>query len=201
MNRVNQNSLLRARTMSRVAMLSVLGFLLMFFEVPLLFIAPEFIKMDFSEIPTLIGAFTMGPIYGVMVSALKNILNAAIKGTTTGGVGELSNFIIGSTFALVASVIYRSHKTYKGAVIGLGLGILAMTGLSLCSNYFVVFPLYGKFLSMDAIIAMGHAVTPKITDLWSFMVYSILPFNLLKGLITSFIMMLVYKRVSFLFKN
>ncbi len=200
MNRVNTGTRLSARAISRVAMLSVIGFLLMLIEVPILFLAPEFIKMDISELPTLLGAFTMGPIYGVLICGLKNILHIVIRGTTTGGVGELSNFIIGSIFAVVSAGIYRRNKTYKMAIFGLTFGVLAMTGLSMLSNYYVVFPLYSKFIPMDAIIGMGAAVTPKIHDLWSFMVYAILPFNLFKGFITSAIMMVVYKKVSPIFK-
>ncbi len=200
MNRVNTGTFLSARAISRVAMLSVIGFLLMLIEVPILFIAPEFIKMDISELPTLLGAFTMGPIYGVLICGLKNILHIVIRGTTTGGVGELSNFIIGSVFAFVSASIYRKNKTYKRAIIGLTSGVLIMTALSMVSNYYVIFPLYAKIIPMEAIIGMGSAVSEKVTDLWSFMVYCILPFNLLKGLITSALMMLVYKKLSPIFK-
>ena len=201
MNKVNTNTMIRTKDMTKVAMLSVIGFVLMYFQLPLTFVAPPFMKLDISDLPVLMGAFTMGPVYGIIIAALKNLMHIIFKGTMTAGVGELSNFIISSTFALVSSYIYRKHKTYKGAVLSMTVGVLAMTILAMASNYFVVFPLYGKVMPMDAIIAMGSAITPKITGLFTMMIYSVLPFNLIKGFTTSAVMMLVYKKISPLFKN
>ena len=201
MNKVNTNTMIRTKDMTKVAMLSVIGFVLMYFQLPLTFVAPPFMKLDISDLPVLMGAFTMGPVYGIIIAALKNLMHIIFKGTMTAGVGELSNFIISSTFALVSSYIYRKHKTYKGAVLSMTVGVLAMTILAMTSNYFVVFPLYGKVMPMEAIIAMGSAITPKITGLFTMMIYSVLPFNLIKGFTTSAVMMLVYKKISPLFKN
>ena len=201
MNKVNTSTMIRTKDMTKVAMLSVIGFVLMYFQLPLTFVAPPFMKLDISDLPVLMGAFTMGPVYGIIIAALKNLMHIIFKGTMTAGVGELSNFIISSTFALVSSYIYRKHKTYKGAVLSLTLGVLSMTILAMASNYFVVFPLYGKVMPMEAIIAMGSAITPKITGLFTMMIYSVLPFNLIKGFTTSAVMMLVYKKISPLFKN
>ncbi|MEQ2400531.1 ECF transporter S component [Peptoniphilus hominis (ex Hitch et al. 2025)] len=201
MNKVNTSTMIRTKDMTKVAMLSVIGFVLMYFQLPLTFVAPPFMKLDISDLPVLMGAFTMGPVYGIIIAALKNLMHIIFKGTMTAGVGELSNFIISSTFALVSSYIYRKHRTYKGAVLAMTVGVLAMTILAMASNYFVVFPLYGKVMPMDAIIAMGSAITPKITGLFTMMIYSVLPFNLIKGFTTSAVMMLVYKKISPLFKN
>lgn len=201
MNKVNTSTMIRTKDMTKVAMLSVIGFVLMYFQLPLTFVAPPFMKLDISDLPVLMGAFTMGPVYGIIIAALKNLMHIIFKGTMTAGVGELSNFIISSTFALVSSYIYRKHRTYKGAVLAMTVGVLAMTILAMASNYFVVFPLYGKVMPMDAIIAMGSAITPKITGLFTMMIYSVLPFNLIKGFSTSAVMMLVYKKISPLFKN
>ena len=201
MNKVNTSTMIRTKDMTKVAMLSVIGFVLMYFQLPLTFVAPPFMKLDISDLPVLMGAFTMGPVYGIIIAALKNLMHIIFKGTMTAGVGELSNFIISSTFALVSSYIYRKHRTYKGAVLSMTVGVLSMTILAMASNYFVVFPLYGKVMPMDAIIAMGSAITPKITGLFTMMIYSVLPFNLIKGFTTSAVMMLVYKKISPLFKN
>lgn len=201
MNKVNTSTMIRTKDMTKVAMLSVIGFVLMYFQLPLTFVAPPFMKLDISDLPVLMGAFTMGPVYGIIIAALKNLMHIIFKGTMTAGVGELSNFIISSTFALVSSYIYRKHKTYKGAVLAMTVGVVAMTILAMTSNYFVVFPLYGKVMPMEAIIAMGSAITPKITGLFTMMIYSVLPFNLIKGFTTSAVMMLVYKKISPLFKN
>lgn len=201
MNKVNTSTMIRTKDMTKVAMLSVIGFVLMYFQLPLTFVAPPFMKLDISDLPVLMGAFTMGPVYGIIIAALKNLMHIIFKGTMTAGVGELSNFIISSTFALVSSYIYRKHRSYKGAVLSMTVGVLAMTILAMTSNYFVVFPLYGKVMPMEAIIAMGSAITPKITGLFTMMIYSVLPFNLIKGFTTSAVMMLVYKKISPLFKN
>lgn len=201
MNKVNTSTMIRTKDMTKVAMLSVIGFVLMYFQLPLTFVAPPFMKLDISDLPVLMGAFTMGPVYGIIIAALKNLMHIIFKGTMTAGVGELSNFIISSTFALVSSYIYRKHRTYKGAVLAMTVGVVAMTILAMASNYFVVFPLYGKVMPMEAIIAMGSAITPKITGLFTMMIYSVLPFNLIKGFTTSAVMMLVYKKISPLFKN
>ena len=201
MNKVNTSTMIRTKDMTKVAMLSVIGFVLMYFQLPLTFVAPPFMKLDISDLPVLMGAFTMGPVYGIIIAALKNLMHIIFKGTMTAGVGELSNFIISSTFALVSSHIYRKHRSYKGAVLAMTVGVLAMTILAMASNYFVVFPLYGKVMPMEAIIAMGSAITPKITGLFTMMIYSVLPFNLIKGFTTSAVMMLVYKKISPLFKS
>ncbi|MFR2892668.1 ECF transporter S component [Peptoniphilus grossensis] len=201
MNKVNSSTMIRTKDMTKVAMLSVIGFVLMYFQLPLTFVAPPFMKLDISDLPVLMGAFTMGPVYGIIIAAIKNLMHIIFKGTMTAGVGELSNFIISSTFAVVSSYIYRKHRTYKSAVLSMTVGVLAMTILAMISNYFVVFPLYGKVMPMEAIIAMGSAITPKITGLFTMMIYSVLPFNLIKGFTTSAVMMLVYKKISPLFKN
>lgn len=201
MNRVNSSSVLRAREMTKIGMLSVIAFILMYFQFPIAFVAPSFMQIDISDLPVLIGAFTMGPVYGIIIAALKNILALIFKGTITAGVGELSNFIVSSTFAVVASLFYRRHRTYKGAMLSLAVGVIAMTTLAMFSNYFVVFPLYGKVMPMEAIIEMGRAITPRIDGLFSMMIFSVLPFNLIKGFITSAVMMLVYKKISPIFKN
>lgn len=201
MNKVNTSTMIRTKDMTKVAMLSVIGFVLMYFQLPLTFVAPPFMKLDISDLPVLMGAFTMGPVYGIIIAGLKNLMHIIFKGTMTAGVGELSNFIISSTFAVVSSYIYRKHRTYKGAVLSMTVGVVAMTILAMTSNYFVVFPLYGKVMPMDAIIAMGSAITPRIKGLFTMMIYSVLPFNLIKGFTTSAVMMLVYKKISPLFKN
>ena len=201
MNKVNSSSMIRTKDMTKVGMLSVIAFILMYFQLPITFVAPPFMKLDISDLPVLMGAFTMGPVFGIIIAALKNIMHIIFKGTMTAGIGELSNFLISSTFAFVSAYFYRKHRTYKGAIISLTLGVLAMTCLAMLSNYFVVFPLYAKVMPMDAIIEMGSAITPRITGLFSMMIYSVLPFNLIKGFTTSAVMMLVYKKISPIFKD
>ena len=184
-----------ARNLTRLSLLSVIAFLFMYIEFPLAFIAPPFIKIDLSDIPALIGGFAMGPVAGITIELVKCILTFFVRGTTTGGVGELSNFIVGALFVGLSSKFYSRHRTYRGAVIGLLIGVLGMTLVATLSNYFVVFPLYGKIMPMDAIINMGRAVTPRVNSLWDLMLYCIVPFNLVKGLIISAATLALYKRV------
>ena len=186
------------KNLTRISLLSVIAFLLMYVEFPLTFIAPPFIKLDVSDMPALIGGFAMGPLVGVCIEFVKCILIFFVRGTTTGGVGELSNFIVGAIFVAASSAFYRRNKTYGGAVLGLLIGVVSMTAFATMSNYFVVFPLYGKIMPMEAIIEMGRAVTSRVDSLWSLMVYCIVPFNLIKGFITSMVTLVLYKRVSYL---
>ncbi len=194
MNNVNSNVRTKTVYMAKIAMLAAIGFLLMFIKMPLAFVAPAFMELDLAEVPTLIGAFAMGPLAGVLIALLKNLIHLGV--THTMAVGELSNFIVSSTFALIAGIIYKRHKTYKVAIISLLAGVVGMSIVACLSNYFLVFPLYGKFMGLDAIIAMGTQVTGKITDLKTMMVYSVLPFNLIKGLAVSAVTILLYKKVS-----
>lgn len=185
------------RNMVKIAVLGVIGMVLMFFDIPAFF-APGFLKIDLADLPALIGAFAMGPMAGVIVQLVKNLLSIFIEGTTTGGIGELSNFIVGSTFAYVAGLIYYKNKTFKRAVIGLLVGVLAMTTLATLSNYYIVFPLYAKIFGwpMDKIIGMGSAVNKFVIDYKTLILFAVVPFNLIKGTIVSIVTILIYKKVS-----
>jgi len=186
------------RTMVKVSVLGVISFILMLFEFPIPWLAPTFMKLDISDLPSLIGAFALGPMVGVMVQFLKNLLNILIEGTTTGGVGELANFVVGSVFAFTAGLIYHRKKTFTRALVGLICGTIAMTITITLANYFVIFPLYAKLMGLDmqVFIDMGKAINENITDLRSLMLLSVVPFNLLKGIILTALSLLIYKRVS-----
>lgn len=186
------------KVMVKISVLAVISFILMFFEFPLLFLAPPFIKLDFSDLPALIGSFALGPMAGVIIQLLKNILNVLIEGTTTGGVGELANFVVGSAFAYTAGVFYYKNKTFKNAIIGLIVGTITMTITITLANYYIIFPFYAKLMGqpIQAFVDMGAMVSNKIVDLKTLMLFSIVPFNLLKGTILTIITVLIYKKVS-----
>lgn len=185
--------------MIKVAILSAIAYILMFIQFPIP-IAPPFIKVDLADVPSLIGGFAMGPGYGVLIQLLKNILN--LSKTTTAGVGELSNFIVGSTFVLVSSMIYRRNKSKTNSVKALALGVVAMAVVATISNAFVVFPVYGKVLGMDlaefANAVPGNGLVNSYTTL---MLFSIAPFNLIKGGIEAVVTELIYKRISPMLKK
>ena len=180
------------------AMLSAVAFILMFIEFPIPMLIPAFIKMDFSDLPALLGAFALGPVYGVIISFMKNLLHIVIKGTSTACVGELSNFILGAIFSAVAGYLYKHHKSRKTAIIGAVAGAVAMGVLSVPSNYFVVYPAYVQFYHMplEAILGMYQAILPSADSLIKCLVIFNMPFTLVKGLLDAVLCMVIYKPLS-----
>ena len=172
------------KAMVKISILGVLAFVLMLFEMPLAWIAPPFIQLDISDLPALLGSFALGPVAGVIIQFLKNILKLVFVGSGTGAVGELANFIVGSTFAFTAGLIYLRKKTFKSAVIGLIAGTLVMSIVITIANYYVMFPFYAKLFGwpLEEFVNMGTAINENIVDLKTLMIYSIFLFNILKGL-------------------
>lgn len=189
------------RGVVQIGMLSAIAIILMQFEVPLPF-APPFYKIDFSEIPVLIGCFVMGPLAGAIVELIKVILNVVISGTTTGGVGDIANFLIGCAMCVPAGMIYKKYHTRKSALVGMSVGTVFMTVIGCILNVYVLLPVYAKAFEMpiDALVAMGTAVNHSITSLSTFVIFAVAPFNLLKGGLVSFIVFLIYKKISPIFK-
>jgi len=190
--------ILNTKTMVKISVLGAISFVLMYFKFPVAWIAPPFLKMDISDIPSLLGAFALGPLAGVLIQLLKNILNLIFEGTTTAGVGEFVNFFSGSVFAVIASVIYFRNKNFKNAVIGLIAGIIAMTAIMAISNYYFIFPLYAKVfgIPIEKLVEMGASITNKVVDFKTLIIYTVVPFNLLKGFLTALITIIIYKRLS-----
>lgn len=184
----------RTKNMVRVAVLAAIALILMQIKTPIPFIAPAFMSLDLADVPALIAGFGMGPIYGVAIQFVKVLLH--LSGSTTGGVGEFSNFVVGSTFVLVSSLYYKRNKNIKNALIGLILGVISMSIVAMLSNYFVVFPLYAKIMiPMETLIEMGKAVNPEVDSLLSMMLICVLPFNLIKGSFNAIATFVLYKRV------
>ena len=178
------------------AVCGALGFVLMLLEFPLPFIIPSFIKLDFSEIPALIASFAYGPIYGILVCAVKNLLHLFV--TTSGGVGELSNFILGAIFVGAAGIVYSKMHNRKGALIGSLVGAFLMALISVFTNYFIVYPAYVVIygMPMEAILGMYKALLPAAGNLWKALIIFNFPFNLAKGILDAAVCFLVYKRIS-----
>lgn len=178
------------------AVCGALGFVLMLLEFPIPFIIPSFIKLDFSEIPALIASFAYGPIYGILVCAVKNLLHLFV--TTSGGVGELSNFILGAIFVGAAGIVYSKMHNRKGALIGSLVGAFLMALISVFTNYFIVYPAYVVIygMPMEAILGMYKALLPAADNLWKALIIFNFPFNLAKGILDAAVCFLVYKRIS-----
>ncbi|MBR7071489.1 MAG: ECF transporter S component [Clostridia bacterium] len=180
--------------------MGAIGFILMMLEFPLAFLIPSFVKLDFSELPALIAAFAFGPLYGVLVCLVKNLLHLFI--TSSAGVGELSNFLMGAIFVGVAGWIYQANKSKRTAFLGALIGTLTMAAISVLTNYYIVYPayvvLYG--MPMEAIIGMYQAILPKTDTLLKALLIFNLPFNVGKGLLNTLLCMAIYKRISPLLK-
>lgn len=185
----------RVHKLTITAMLSAVAFVLMFLDFPIPFLIPPFVKMDFSELPALLAAFSLGPVYGVMVCLVKNLVHF-ITMTTTGGAGEICNFLLGACFAIPAGVIYQHMKTRRGALIGVLTGAVVMAVLSVPLNYYISYPVYTKFMPIDSIISMYQQIRPTTNGLMECLVIFNAPFTLLKGLLTSALCFLVYKPLS-----
>jgi riboflavin transporter FmnP len=194
---MNQRKSLRGytRPMAVVAIMAALSIVLMMleFSVP---IVPSFLKFDISDFPALLTSFAVSPIAGVAVCFLKNVLHLFF--TTTSGVGELANFIMGVSFVLPASLFYYRNKTLKRALIGMAVGTASLVLVGALCNYFLMIPAYVYLAGfpMDAVIGMGSAVNPAIQDLTSLILIAVVPFNLIKGALCSVLTALLYKRVS-----
>ena len=186
-----------AKVIAKVGVLSAVAAVLMLLEFPLWF-APNFYELDFSEVPVLLGTFALGPSAGVAIEFVKILINFVLNGTETGGIGELANFIVGCSFILPAGYIYKHKKSFNTAIIGLLAGTLSLAAVGSLVNYYVLLPVYSKVYGapIQAFIDMGNILNPAITNLKTFVLYAVAPFNILKGIVVSSITLLIYKKIS-----
>ena len=184
------------RELTVTAMLAAVATVLMFLDFSLHMFIPGFVKMDVSELPALLASFSLGPVYGVAVCLIKNLLNLIFHGST-GGIGELCNFLLGAAFVATAGIIYRRSKSRKTAVIGCLVGAAVMAVVSVPVNYFISYPVYAKmFGGIDAILAAYQAINPNVDGLLQCLVVFNLPFTFVKGLLDSVLCFLIYKPLS-----
>ncbi|MCI9134209.1 MAG: ECF transporter S component [Lachnospiraceae bacterium] len=197
-----RNSVSPARRVAIVGVFSAISAVLMLFELPLWF-APGFYELDFSEIPVMICAFSMGPVAGVMAELCKVLLKLVIKGTSTAFVGDFANFVVGCTLVLPASLVYYCKKNKSMAMVGLFLGTIAMTIFGSGFNALYLLPKFSQLfgMPMDAIIGMGTAVNRHIDSVWTLVLFAVAPFNILKGSIVSVVTVLLYKHISPILKK
>lgn len=186
------------RYVTVTAMLAAVSFILQYIEISIP-IMPAFIKFDFSDLPALLGSFAMGPVCGVLICLVKNVLHLAFSNSMF--VGELSNFILGAVFVAVAGGIYKKKKTKTGALVGGIIGALVMGAFSLVSNYFLVYPVYYKVMPQEVILNMYQAILPSMKTIFQSLICFNLPFTIVKGLIAVVICMLIYKPLSPILKG
>ncbi len=192
---------LTTRNMAVIAILGAIAGLLMLVEIPLTFVAPNFYKLDVSEVPVMIGTFALGSWAGILIELVKLLVKFVIKGSSTGGVGELANFLIGCAMVIPAGIIYQLKKTKKRAMIGMGAGTVTMAAAGVVMNALVLLPFYAKLMPLEQIIAAGAKIFPQVDSVWSFALWCVAPFNLIKGVVIFVLTMLLYKRVSRLIKE
>ena len=199
---IKRTKFLTPTTLVKISILSAIGYILMFISVPLPMLFPEFLKIDISDLPALLGGIALGPMAGVTIAFFKNLLQFITGMSTTGGVGEFANFLIGGSFVFTVSYIYSKKRDVAGVIIGLISGIIVMTIVGCIANYFIILPFYSKIgWSIDAVVAMGSAINPAINNKLSFVIWIIAPFNILKSGIMSLLTLPMYKKTEKIFNR
>ena len=187
-----------ARRVSIIGICSAIAMVLHVLDFPVLFIAPGFYKLDFSELPVLLCGFYLGPAATVACEGVKILLKLLVKGTSTAFVGDFANFVVGCSFVLPATFLYHRHKSKHSAIIGLVAGTLSMSVLGSAFNAVYLVPKFSQLfgLPLDTIIAMGSEIWPAVTDLTTFAFFCVAPLNVFKGVMVSVPTMLLYKKVA-----
>ena len=187
-----------ARRITIIAICSTIAMVLHVLDFPLLFLAPGFYKLDFSELPVLLCGFYLGPSAAVTCEGVKVLLKLLVKGTSTAFVGDFANFVVGCSFVIPATIWYHIHKSKHSAVIGLILGTLSMAVLGSAFNAIYLLPKFSQLfeLPLDAIIAMGAEIHGSIHSVPTFVLLCVAPLNVVKGVMVSVLTMLLYKKVA-----
>ena len=192
------NKHLNVRYVTMTGMLSAIGFILMYFEFGVPFM-PSFIKMDLSELPALIGSFAFGPVCGILICLVKNVLHLTVSNSAF--VGELANFLMGSVFVGTAGLLYKHKKTKKTATIASITGAILMGIISIPINYFVTYPVYYNFMPKEVILIAYQSIIPSMKSILQCLICFNFPFTALKGLVSVIITLLVYKHLSPIIKG
>ena len=187
-------------TMTKIAILSAISYILMSISIPIPGIFPDFLKLDISDVPAIFGGMTLGPIAGFTIVLIKNLFQA-MTASTTAWIGEIANLLIGGSYVVIVSLVYRQRKSLKGLLLGFTLGTMAMIIIGCLTNYYMLLPFYGTVMPMEAIINMGNMINPKVTDLGSFVIWMIAPFNLVKAVVISLVTLPLYKKMEVILKK
>ena len=187
-----------AKRVSIVGICAAIATVLHILDFPLPFLAPEFYKLDFSELPVMLCGFYLGPSATVVCEAVKILLKLLLKGTSTAFVGDFANFFVGCSLVLPAVIIYHAHKSKHSAKVGLVVGTIVMTLFGSAFNGIYLLPKFSQLygLPLDTIIAMGSAINASIQNVTTFVCFAVAPLNLVKGGAVSVLTLLLYKRVA-----
>lgn len=199
----NKNTLFSTANMIKMALLSVIAVLLMQFaaiKLPMFF--PSFLELDFSEVPAIIGILTVHPQAGIVIVILKNVLKVVLFQTNTAYAGELANMAVSLGYVLPLTFMVRKSRNIKNVSFGISLGVVGMIIMGAVVNYFITLPMYAKlFMPMEAIIGMGNAIYDKIVDKGTLILYSFVPFNLLKGILVASVSIVITKGLQPVIKH
>lgn len=187
-----------ARRVTIIGICAAIATVLHMLDFPLLFLAPGFYKLDFSEVPVLLCGFYLGPSATVACEGVKILLKLLFKGTSTAYVGDLANFVVGCSFVLPATIWYHAHKSKHSAIVGLVLGTACMAIFGSAFNAIYLLPKFAQLYGMplDVIIAMGTEIWGGVKDVTTFVILCVAPLNVVKGAMVSVLTMLLYKRVA-----
>lgn len=198
-----KNKLFSTKQITKISILAVISAILLIINFPV-FIFPSFYKIDFADVPRLLCGFAIGPLAGIFCTIVSMILNVIFEGgSETAFVGEIASLLISISFVLPASIIYKNNHTKKGAIISLLISTIIASIVSVFVNYYILFPMYETFMNipMDAIIDMASSVIPQVNSKMTLVLLCTFPFNLLKTLLNSLIIVTIYKRISPLLKE
>lgn len=184
----------RTHHIAVTAILGAVAAVLQLFEIPLPFLIPDFVRLDFSELPALLASFSLGPLWGAAVCLIKNLFK--LTTTYSGGVGELGNLLMGVCFVVPAGLFYRQHKTRRGALLASVLGAVCMAAASVPINYFITYPVYANLFPIETIIGLYQLIRPSVNGLLECLIVFNAPFTLLKGALDVLLCFLIYKPLS-----
>lgn len=183
---------LSTRDVATIAVLAAISAVLFMVEIPVVL----FYKLDLSNLPVLLGAFAMGPVQGALILLVKSLLG--LLHSSSQGVGELADLLMGLAMLLPAGLIYQRHKDRKGAIVGMAVGTVVATLAGVLTNLYLMIPFYGAAFGMPVakIIARGQSLIPAVDSELKFVLLITAPFNLLKWIIISVVTALIYKPLS-----
>ena len=196
----NNKKTISVNKMTKIAILAAISYVFMFISIPIPGVFPDFLKLDISDIPAIFGGMALGPVSGLTIALLKNLFNG-LTSSTTAGIGEIANLLIGGSYVVVLSLVYRHKKNIKGLILGFFLATIVMTLVGSLTNYYVLLPFYGKIMPMKVIIDMGHVINSNVIDLKSFVIWMIAPFNIVKAIFMSLITLPLYKKMEVILKR
>jgi riboflavin transporter FmnP len=192
---MKNKKMLNTSTLVKIAILSAIGYMLMFISIPIPIFFPGFLKIDISDVCAMLGGLSTGPFAGVIIVFIKNLLQVVTGMSTTGGVGEFANFLIEGIFIFIVSTMYKNN--FKSLIKGLLLGTLAMIIAGCFVNYFIILPAYEMVgFPIEVVVSMANAINKLVTDKMSFVICMVAPFNALKAVIISLITIPLYKKLD-----